>query len=169
AADRPVLPRLPAHGAPDALRVPGRLAAAAAGRGARQRRCLLEPRVLALHDASPHTVPAHRDDWSDAQVVSLDRETGRDRYFEERERELEALRGRAVSLREVDCPLCGSAARARLFEKHGFTFVRCRDCGLVFVNPQLEEAVVLEEYRTAATNDLLFYVVSSARQQERSE
>jgi len=98
--------------------------------------------------------------------VSLDRETGRDRYFEERGRGLEALRGRAVSLREVDCPLCGSAARARLFEKHGFTFVRCRDCGLVFVNPQLEEAVVLEEYRTAATNDLWFDVLSSARQQE---
>ncbi len=95
-------------------------------------------------------------------MSTLDRDTGRDRYFEARERELEAL----VPTREVDCPLCGSGEHAPLFVKHGFTFVRCRDCGLVFVNPQLEEGVVLEEYRTAATNDLWFEVLTSERQQE---
>jgi SAM-dependent methyltransferase len=94
-------------------------------------------------------------------VSSLDRDTGRDRYFEARERELEAL----VPTREVDCPLCGSGKHAPLFEKHGFTFVRCHDCDLVFVNPQLEEAVVLEEYRKAATSDLWFEVLTSERQQ----
>jgi SAM-dependent methyltransferase len=95
-------------------------------------------------------------------MSALDRETGRDRYFEQRERELEAL----GPTRQVDCPLCGSAEHAPLFEKHGFTFVRCRECELVFVNPQLEEEVVLEEYRTAATNDLWFDVLTSERQQE---
>ena len=94
-------------------------------------------------------------------MSTLDRDTGRDRYFEQRDRELEAL----VPTREVDCPLCGSAKHARLFAKHGFTFVRCRDCSLVFVNPQLEESVVLEEYRTAVTNDLWFDVLTSERQQ----
>jgi SAM-dependent methyltransferase len=95
-------------------------------------------------------------------VSTLDRDTGRDRYFEARERELEAL----VPTRHVDCPLCGSGRYAQLFAKHGFTFVRCEDCGLVFVNPQLDEEVVLEEYRTAATNDLWFDVLASERQQE---
>ena len=95
-------------------------------------------------------------------MSTLDRDTGRDRYFEARERELEAL----VPTRHVDCLLCGSGRHAQLFAKHGFTFVRCEDCGLVFVNPQLAEEVVLEEYRTAATNDLWFDVLTSQRQQE---
>jgi SAM-dependent methyltransferase len=94
-------------------------------------------------------------------VSTLDRDTGRDRYFEARERELAAL----VPTRQVDCPLCDSGEHAPLFTKQGFTFVRCSDCGLVFVNPQLEEDVVLEEYRTAATNDLWFDVLTSERQQ----
>jgi 2-polyprenyl-3-methyl-5-hydroxy-6-metoxy-1,4-benzoquinol methylase len=95
-------------------------------------------------------------------VSTLDRDTARDRYFEARERELEAL----VPTRRVDCPICGSAEDEPLFVKHGFTFVRCTRCALVFVNPQLEEEVVLEEYRTAATNDLWFEVLTSERQQE---
>ena len=95
-------------------------------------------------------------------MSAFDRDTGRDRYFEARERELEAL----VPTRRVDCPLCGSGKHTPLFTKHGFTFVRCGECSLVFVNPQLEEEVVLEEYRTAVTNDLWFDVLTSERQQE---
>jgi SAM-dependent methyltransferase len=95
-------------------------------------------------------------------VSTLDRDTGRNRYFEARERELEAL----VPTRAVDCPLCGSGKHEPLFTKHGFTFVRCTDCSLVFVNPQLEEEVVLEEYRSALTNDLWFDVLTSDRQQQ---
>jgi 2-polyprenyl-3-methyl-5-hydroxy-6-metoxy-1,4-benzoquinol methylase/ribosomal protein S27E len=95
-------------------------------------------------------------------VSTFDRDTGRDRYFDERERELEAL----VPTRRVDCPVCGSSEHEALFVKHGFTFVRCASCALVFVNPQLDEEVVLEEYRTAATNDLWLDVLTSKRQQE---
>jgi 2-polyprenyl-3-methyl-5-hydroxy-6-metoxy-1,4-benzoquinol methylase len=95
-------------------------------------------------------------------MSAFDRDTGRDRYFEAREHELEAL----VPTRLVDCPVCGFAEHEALFVKHGFTFVRCSSCGLVFVNPQLEEDAVLEEYRTAATNDLWFDVLTSKRQQE---
>lgn len=95
-------------------------------------------------------------------MSTLDRDTGRDRYFEQRDRELKAL----VPTRQVDCPLCGSSRHMQLFTKHGFKFVRCEECALVFVNPQLEEDAVLEEYRTAATNDLWFDVLTSERQQE---
>ena len=95
-------------------------------------------------------------------MSTLDRDTGRDRYFEQRDRELEVL----VPTRHVDCPLCHSGRHAQLFTKHGFTFVRCEECDLVFVNPQLEEDAVLAEYRTAATNDLWFDVLTSERQQE---
>jgi 2-polyprenyl-3-methyl-5-hydroxy-6-metoxy-1,4-benzoquinol methylase len=103
--------------------------------------------------------------------VSLDTETGRDRYFEARDRELAAFldpateRLAAELAQRVDCPLCGSASQQELFEKQGFTFVRCDECGLVFVNPQLKENVVLDEYRSALTNDLWFQVLTSERQQ----
>ena len=102
--------------------------------------------------------------------MSIDQETGRDRYFAARDAELAALLDPATGrLAEhladtVDCPLCGGAEHRPLFEKQGFTFVRCAECRLVFVNPQVREDVVLEEYRTAETNDLWFDVLTSERQ-----
>jgi SAM-dependent methyltransferase len=102
--------------------------------------------------------------------VSLNQETGRDRYFEARDAELAQLldpeTGRLAErlVQTIDCPLCGSSSHRRLFEKQGFTFVRCEDCRLVFANPQVREDVVLEEYRTAETNDLWFEVLTSERQ-----
>jgi 2-polyprenyl-3-methyl-5-hydroxy-6-metoxy-1,4-benzoquinol methylase len=38
---------------------------------------------------------------------------------------------------EARCDLCGSDRQELLFEKEGFRHVRCRNCGLVFVNPRL--------------------------------
>ena len=102
--------------------------------------------------------------------MSIDAETGRDRYFAARDRELAALldpdTGRlAEHLAEtIDCPVCGGAEHRPLFDKQGFTFVRCEDCRLVFVNPQVREDVVLREYRSAETNDLWFDVLTSERQ-----
>ena len=104
--------------------------------------------------------------------MSLDTETGRDRYFAARDRELSMLldpeSGRlAADLAErIACPLCGSAHEERLFTKQGFDFVRCSECGLVYVNPQLKESVVLEEYESAETSDLWFDVLMSPRQEE---
>ena len=103
--------------------------------------------------------------------MSLDTETGRDRYFEARERELATFvdgdTGRVAEklVDEIDCPICGSAAHERLFDKDGFSFVRCSDCALVFVNPRLKERILLDEYRTAQTNDLWFDVLTSEPQQ----
>ena len=102
--------------------------------------------------------------------MSLNQETGRDRYFEARDAELAQLldpeTGRLAErlAQTIDCPLCGSSDHTPLFEKQGFTFVRCEVCRLVFVNPQVRENVVLEEYRTAETNDLWFDVLTSDRQ-----
>ena len=102
--------------------------------------------------------------------MSIDQETGRDRYFEARDAELAALldpeTGRLAEdlAQTIDCPLCGGSSHRPLFEKQGFTFVRCADCRLVFVNPQVKESVVLDEYRTAETNDLWFDVLTSERQ-----
>ena len=102
--------------------------------------------------------------------MSLNQETSRDRYFEARDEELAALvdpeTGRLAEhlARTIDCPNCGAAEQAPLFVKQGFTFVRCADCRLVFVNPQVREDVVQDEYRTKETNDLWLDVLTSERQ-----
>jgi 2-polyprenyl-3-methyl-5-hydroxy-6-metoxy-1,4-benzoquinol methylase len=102
--------------------------------------------------------------------MSLNQETGRDRYFEARDEELAALVDPATGRlaehlgRTIDCPNCGAGEHVRLFEKQGFTFVRCTDCRLVFVNPQVREDVVQDEYRTKETNDLWLDVLTSERQ-----
>src|SRR5204862_7311343 len=121
---------------------------------------LLEPGVLGVHAGPPRTVPAHRDDGGDEEAVSLDQETGRDRYFAAREAELAGLldpeTGRLAEhlAQTIDCPLCEGSAHTPLFEKQGFTFVRCEDCRLVFVNPQVRQEDVLDEYRTPEPNAL---------------
>ena len=104
--------------------------------------------------------------------MSLDTETGRDRYFAARERELAELVDSKTGMlserfaRRIDCPSCGSSSHSELFVKGGYPIVRCDDCALVFSNPQVVEDVVLEEYREGGSNDLWVDVLTSPRQLE---
>ncbi|MGD9648014.1 MAG: class I SAM-dependent methyltransferase [Pirellulales bacterium] len=50
------------------------------------------------------------------------------------------------SLIEVACPVCDATATRREREVNGYALVRCRGCGMVYVNPQLDEAGLLEQY-----------------------
>ena len=107
-------------------------------------------------------------------MTSLNKETGRDRYFAAKERELDELLDPRTGLvseryaRLIACPLCRSDEHRRLFVKRGYPIVRCRDCGLVFSNPQVDEQLVLAEYRGGreSANDLWVEVLASELQQE---
>jgi 2-polyprenyl-3-methyl-5-hydroxy-6-metoxy-1,4-benzoquinol methylase len=105
-------------------------------------------------------------------VTSLDKETGRDRYFAAKERELDELLDSATEMlserfaRRIDCPLCDGDRHSELFVKRGYTIVRCDECELVFSNPQVVEELVLEEYREGGSNDLWVDVLTSPRQLE---
>ena len=105
-------------------------------------------------------------------MTSLDKETGRDRYFAAKERELEQLLDPDTGMlserfsKRVDCPSCGSSSHAELFVKRGYPIVRCDECALVFSNPQVDESVVLDEYREGGSNDLWVDVLTSPRQLE---
>jgi SAM-dependent methyltransferase len=105
-------------------------------------------------------------------VTSLDKETGRDRYFAVKERELEQLLDPDTGMlserfsNQVDCPSCDSGSHTQLFVKRGYPIVRCDDCDLVFSNPQVDESLVLEEYREGGSNDLWVDVLTSPRQLE---
>jgi 2-polyprenyl-3-methyl-5-hydroxy-6-metoxy-1,4-benzoquinol methylase len=105
-------------------------------------------------------------------VTSLDKDTGRDRYFAAKELELEQLLDPATGLlserfsKRIDCPSCGSGSHTELFVKRGYPIVRCDECALVFSNPQVDESVVLDEYREGGSNDLWVDVLTSPRQLE---
>jgi SAM-dependent methyltransferase len=105
-------------------------------------------------------------------MTSLNKETGRDRYFAAKEQELEQLLDPETGMlserfsNDVDCPNCESASHTQLFVKRGYPIVRCDDCGLVFSNPQVDESLVLDEYREGGSNDLWVDVLTSPRQLE---
>jgi 2-polyprenyl-3-methyl-5-hydroxy-6-metoxy-1,4-benzoquinol methylase len=105
-------------------------------------------------------------------VTSLDKETGRDRYFAAKERELDELLDPDTGMlserhaRTISCPLCGADSISRLFVKRGYTIVRCDQCDLVYANPQVDEGLVLDAYREGGSSDLWVDVLTSARQLE---
>jgi 2-polyprenyl-3-methyl-5-hydroxy-6-metoxy-1,4-benzoquinol methylase len=43
------------------------------------------------------------------------------------------------------CDLCGGETHDILFEKEGFRHVRCRNCGLVFVNPRMADHLRMQQ------------------------
>jgi len=103
-------------------------------------------------------------------VTSFDHVTGRDRYFAAKERELDALLDPETGMlsrrfaREIHCPLCGAESFSRLFVKRGYTIVRCDECDLVYANPQVDESVLLDEYRDGGSSDLWVDVLTSEPQ-----
>lgn len=67
-------------------------------------------------------------------------------HFRLLDEEWDALAGRPDLVEEVPCPVGCTAAPVVLFEKRGSTFVRCPDCGLVFLNPQLTETAMVDHF-----------------------
>ena len=53
----------------------------------------------------------------------------------------------------VLCPVCGVDDATFVFEKDGFDFVQCRQCGLLHVNPQLTLEVQDSIYKESKTAD----------------
>jgi 2-polyprenyl-3-methyl-5-hydroxy-6-metoxy-1,4-benzoquinol methylase len=72
-----------------------------------------------------------------------------------------------AQLERVACALCGRDDDETLFHKDGFAIVRCRGCGLVYVNPRLAVAALTELYHEQAISPAAYYVRTEA-QDERS-
>ncbi len=73
----------------------------------------------------------------------------------------------AAELEPVACPLCGGHDDAPAFAKDGFAIVRCRGCGLVYVNPRLRVADLVRLYSDQVISPAAYYVRTEA-QDERS-
>jgi 2-polyprenyl-3-methyl-5-hydroxy-6-metoxy-1,4-benzoquinol methylase len=62
---------------------------------------------------------------------------------------------RSELVEAVPCPLCGGGDHEEQFRKEGFTFVRCKACGLIHVNPCLKEEAVKAVYRHQSYSDIM--------------
>lgn len=61
----------------------------------------------------------------------------------------ETLSAESISgpgLEAIACNLCGAQDEVLVFEKDSFRIVRCRRCGLVYVNPRLSQAAIAQQY-----------------------
>jgi SAM-dependent methyltransferase len=63
------------------------------------------------------------------------------------------LRLGAGVLEETNCAVCGSGARKRIFEKQGFSFHRCAECGHIYVSPRVGAHVSARMGRELDTRD----------------
>lgn len=48
----------------------------------------------------------------------------------------------------IDCPVCSSPNKELFFEKDWFKFSRCRECGMVYLNPRLNEQATYAFYNS---------------------
>lgn len=73
-------------------------------------------------------------------------------YFAQQERELKRLIDPKTGLlskkfsRIISCPSCKTKKYEKIFVKRGYTFVRCKKCGLVYTNPQVKNELVENFY-----------------------
>lgn len=106
-------------------------------------------------------------------MSQFDKETKRDVFFAQRDREIKQFidprtgKVRADLVNKVRCLLCDQDDCRYLFSKDGFDFVRCHHCSHVYVNPQMDEAKIVEHYNEdSETNDLAIEFMTTPRQEE---
>jgi ribosomal protein S27E len=71
---------------------------------------------------------------------------------------------------EIDCPACESNNYQFIFEKDGFTFVTCKECETIFINPRPTAEMLAEFYATAKSikhwNDKIFPASEDSRRRQ---
>ena len=71
---------------------------------------------------------------------------------------------------QIDCPACSSKNYRPQFEKLGFTYVLCRDCGTLFVNPRPPAQLLMDYYTQSRSASFwvheFFQPVAEARREK---
>jgi len=71
---------------------------------------------------------------------------------------------------EISCPACESSSYRLVFQKDGFTFVCCKQCETVFVNPRPTYEMLTEFYTTSKSirhwNDRIFPASEDSRRSQ---
>lgn len=98
----------------------------------------------------------------------------REIYFQELEKEKKELLDQKTGMLSlkysniIDCPLCSSKNETHeaLFIKDGYTFVRCKECEMIFTNPQVNSNLLGELYGHSKANDIWVEIQESQKEQE---
>lgn len=105
--------------------------------------------------------------------MSFDKQTNRNPFFEQMEKEILALIDPDTQspyseiVENIKCPSCGHAGKYFLTKWH-FTYQKCPHCSLIFVNPRIKEDLVLDAYRTESIANAMWAesVNTSSRQKQ---
>jgi 2-polyprenyl-3-methyl-5-hydroxy-6-metoxy-1,4-benzoquinol methylase len=73
----------------------------------------------------------------------------------------------SAELERIACPLCGARDDEDVLHKDGFAIVRCRACGLQYVNPRLPVSDLAQLYTDQQISPAAYYV-RTEQQDERS-
>ncbi len=65
------------------------------------------------------------------------------------------------------CPVCNSTQADFIFNKYGFTHVRCRHCSLVYVEPVLSEENLIKMYQSTHSLDLYATLLTNESKKRR--
>ena len=68
------------------------------------------------------------------------------RYLELVAEDVQAIFADRSNFIEIDCPACGNENCQPQFEKLGFTYVFCPNCGTLFVNPRPPVQLLMDFY-----------------------
>ena len=96
--------------------------------------------------------------------------TGRDKYWALKEKEKKFMTDPKTGMlkkefeRRVKCPLCLADDTAPAFVKEGFQYVKCLKCGMLYINPQLDEGKMLSQYRSLPSQSYWVDVLQTPRQ-----
>ncbi len=107
-----------------------------------------------------------------ANGTTFEQRTLRDEYDAARREEIARLMDPATGTldrrfaKDVACLVCGSRDARPLFTKQGMGFVRCASCSFMYVNPQVDEAVLEEAYKQSRSNDIWFEILKTPDQQK---
>ncbi len=98
--------------------------------------------------------------------------TGRDKYWKQQQKELLDLMDPETGelkeslARHVDCCVCKSKKHNLAFMKEGFRFVKCCDCGMLFVSPQVDTDKLIESYEGNESQDTWVDILLTKEQQD---
>jgi len=100
------------------------------------------------------------------------RDSGRDIYRAQLEKELLELvdpKTGIVSLKYaayINCPLCNADECEMLFTVKGYPHCRCKECGMVYVNPQVKQEMLTSLYsKQSKANEMWIEVLLSEYEQ----
>jgi SAM-dependent methyltransferase len=92
------------------------------------------------------------------------------RYLELVAEDIEAIFTDQSNFIEINCPACGSKSYQPQFDKLGFTYVLCPDCGTLFVNPRPPPQLLMDFYTQSRSANFFihgfFQPVAEARREK---